>query len=61
MANLNIKVLSKIMGAEITGVDLSNKIDKKITDEILKAITNHLVVCIRDQNLNPKQLVNVSK
>ena len=61
MANLNIKVLSKIMGAEITGVDLSNKIDKKITDKILKAITNHLVVCIRDQNLNPKQLVNVSK
>ena len=40
MANLNIKVLSKIMGAEITGVDLSNKIDKKITDKILKAITN---------------------
>ena len=61
MGKLNITPLSKTMGAEITGVNLSKTIDEKTKNYILKALSDHLIICIRNQDLNPKQLVAVTK
>ena len=61
MVEFKIKPLSDLMGAEITGLDLSNPISEKIRDKLLKAITHHLVVCIKNQKLSPTKLVDVSK
>jgi taurine dioxygenase len=58
---ININPLSAVMGAEITGVNLSSTIDKKIKNLLLKAITDFSVICVRGQNLKPKDLVNISK
>ena len=61
MGKLNITPLCKTMGAEITGVNLSKTIDEKTKNYILKALSDHLIICIRNQDLNPKQLVAVTK
>ena len=61
MVEFKIKPLSDLMGAEITGLDLSNPISEKTRDKLLKAITHHLVVCIKNQKLSPSKLVDVSK
>lgn len=61
MVEFKIKPLSDLMGAEITGLDLSNPISEKTRDKLLKAITHHLVVCIKNQKLSPTKLVDVSK
>jgi len=61
MVEFKIKPLSDLMGAEITGLNLSNPISKKTRDKLLKAITHHLVVCIKNQKLSPSKLVDVSK
>ena len=49
------------MGAEISGIDLRQKIDKGTTDKLLNAIKDHLVICIKNQKLNPTELANVSR
>ncbi len=61
MVEFKVKPLSNLMGAQITGIDLRNKISKETKAELLKAITNHLVVCIKDQKLSPSKLANVSR
>ncbi len=61
MVEFKIKPLSKLMGAQITGIDLRNKISKETKAELLKAITNHLVVCIKDQKLSPSKLADISR
>ena len=52
MAEFKIKPLSVLMGAEITGVDLRGKIQKEVKEKLLKAISDHLVICIKGQKLN---------
>ena len=61
MVEFKIKPLSDLMGAEIIGLDLSNPISEKTRDKLLKAITYHLVICIKNQKLSPSKLVDVSK
>ena len=61
MNKLKITPLSKIMGAEISGIDLRHKIENSIMNQIIQAISDYLVICIKNQKLTPKQLVEVSK
>ena len=61
MVEFKVKPLSKLMGAEITGIDLRNKISKETKADLLKAITDHLVVCIKYQKLSPSKLADVSR
>ena len=61
MVEFKVKPLSNLMGAQITGIDLRNNISKETKAELLKAITNHLVVCIKDQKLSPSKLADVSR
>ena len=61
MVEFKVKPLSNLMGAQITGIDLRNKISKETKAELLKVITNHLVVCIKGQKLSPSKLADVSR
>ena len=61
MVEFKVKPLSNLMGAQITGIELRNKISKETKAELLKAITNHLLVCIKGQKLSPSKLADVSR
>ena len=61
MAEFKIKPLSALMGAEITGVDLRGQIQKEVKEKLLKAISDHLVICIKGQKLNPSELTKISR
>ena len=43
------------LGAEISGVDLSQDLPDEVVDEIRAALLDHLVVFFRDQSLTPQR------
>ena len=49
-----------ILGAEISGLDLSSDLTDSETLEIKNLLTKNLVLIIKDQNLPPKDLVKIS-
>ena len=49
-----------ILGAEISGLDLSSDLTDSETLEIKNLLTENLVLIIKDQNLPPKDLVKIS-
>ena len=55
--NIEIKPLTKVIGAEIHGVDLSKPLDDESFDVIHGALLEHLVVFFRGQELTPDQHV----
>ena len=61
MKEFKITPLSDLMGAEISGVDLRQKTDKITRDKLLNAVKKYLVVCIKNQDLNPTELADVSR
>ena len=52
---IRVKRLTPLIGAEISGVDLSDPLGNQAFDEIHRALMEHLVVFFRDQNLTPEQ------
>lgn len=48
------------LGAEIHGVDLSQPLSDGIFKRILELFHEHQVICFRDQNMGPEQLVAFS-
>ena len=61
MKEFKLIPLSDLMGAEISGIDLRHKIDKITRDKLLNAVKKYLVVCIKNQDLNPTELADVSR
>ena len=61
MKEFKLTPLSDLMGAEISGIDLRYKIDKITRDKLLNAVKKYLVVCIKNQDLNPTELADVSR
>ena len=53
---IKIVPLTPTIGAEITGVDLSQPLDDAVRQEIQDALLNHLVVFFRGQTLSPEGL-----
>src|SRR5262245_5842597 len=51
--HIGVQPISGALGAEITGVDLAEKISDETFDEIRRAFLEHLVICFRDQRLTP--------
>jgi taurine dioxygenase len=49
--------LSNSLGVEVTGIDLSEAVDHRVAAELEKALVNHLVMVVRDQQLTPPQLM----
>ena len=46
---MKITPLSNVMGAEVSGVDLSKPLSASERDELYQAFLNHLLLCVRDQ------------
>ena len=55
---LNLSILCKHLGAEITDVDVRNIGDEVSLDAIKAALHKHLLLCFREQQLSPDELVN---
>lgn len=61
MAKLKIKKLADALGAEISGLDVSQPISKDDLGEIMVAWQEHLVLRFRGQELTDPQLLEVSR
>jgi taurine dioxygenase len=53
--------ISGSLGAEITGVDLSQPIDDLVLAEIRAALLENLVIFFRDQNMTPATLLDFAR
>lgn len=54
---VSITPLSENIGVEVTGVDFSQPLPAAELAEIKQALLDHLVMVVRDQSLDPKQLL----
>lgn len=54
---LSVNSLSDSIGAEVNGADLSQPVSDDELDMIKQALIDHLVIVVRDQKLNPPQLL----
>ena len=55
--SLFVAPLSKVLGAKITGVDLSKPVAPTDVAAIERALTDHLVIVVREQSLKPTELL----
>ena len=55
--SLTITPFSAPLGAEITGIDLREPLDKKTANRIYAAWLDHVVLCFRDQELSKDEQV----
>ena len=53
--HFEVQKIAGSMGADITGLDLSQEVTDEILSEIRAALLDNLVICIRDQNITPEQ------
>ncbi len=60
-ARIAVRAASGALGAEITGVDLSQPLDDGTFAEIRRAFLENLVVFFRDQQLDPKRHLEFTK
>lgn len=56
-SQLSVRPLTGFLGAEVSGVDLTNELDEQAIDDIRNAWLEHLVLFFRDQALTPSQHV----
>jgi taurine dioxygenase len=54
---IKVTPLAGALGAEISGVDLSQDLGNQVLDEIHRAFLDHLAIFFRDQTLTPRQQV----
>ncbi len=50
--------LSDALGIEVTGIDLSAPADSGVVEALEVALVEHLIMVVRDQDLNPAQLLD---
>ena len=53
-ASITVKPLTRALGAEIGGIDLTGPLDSDTLDAIYDALIEHLVIFFRDQPLEPE-------
>lgn len=53
--SIEVRPVSGVIGAEITGVDLSRPLDDSTVDDLRRALLEHLVIFFRDQHLSDEQ------
>ncbi len=59
-AAFDLRPLSPTLGAEVTGLDLSQPLDPATTDALAAALDTHLVLAFRGQSLGDADLVRFS-
>ena len=52
---MEIEQQSELMGATVTGIDLSNSMDDEACQSLNTALLAHHILCIREQNLSPQE------
>ena len=58
---MQIDPLSDVLGAAVTGVDLGVLAGPDISASLENALTEHLMLCIRDQVLEPQAFAQASR
>jgi len=58
---ISVNPISGALGAEISGVDLAQKIDDEAIGEIRQALRDNQVIFFRDQHLTPDQHLNFGR
>jgi len=59
--SFQIKPLSKLFGAEVSGLDLRQIPDPETVDSVYKAFVESAVIVFRDQHLEPAEFVDAAK
>ncbi|ANN77875.1 TauD/TfdA dioxygenase family protein [Bordetella flabilis] len=49
------------LGAELSGIDLTRKLDASQAAEVRQALLDHQVIFLRDQNLTPQQFLDFAR
>ena len=52
------RLLTEHTGIEVTGVDLTGSVSDGLRSDLIDAFHRHLVLVIRDQNLDPQQMLD---
>lgn len=60
-AELDIRPLSPIIGAEIHGLDLSHPLGERVTADVRRALNSHHVLFFRDQELTPDEQADFAR
>jgi taurine dioxygenase len=60
-SRLEIRPVAAALGAEITGVDLSNRLNEASVQALRQALLDHNVIFFRDQELAPPQLLALAR
>jgi taurine dioxygenase len=58
--SLDVRPIAGTLGAEVRGLDLSQKFDAQGAGAILNALHDHKVIFFRDQTLTPEQQIDFS-
>jgi|TARA_A100001037_G_scaffold302580_2_gene334519 taurine dioxygenase len=58
---MEVNPLGGVLGAEVCGIDLRRQVSDDLKAALIKEISDYQVICIRDQNLTPRQLVSASR
>ena len=59
--NFTVKPLTNVLGAEVTGIDLSRQLDPETKRALYDAWIEHAVLVIRDQKLTPPQFADAAR
>jgi len=58
---MQIKPISPVLGAEISGLDISKPLDDKSVAALHQALAKHCILVLRNQTLTPEQQIKFSR
>jgi taurine dioxygenase len=58
---MKIRKIAGALGAEISGIDLTKKLDASGATEVRQALLDHQVIFLREQNLTPQQFLDFAR
>jgi len=58
---LTVTPVAGAIGAELSGIDLNDRLDDDLVGNIRRALLDHLVIFFRDQNLTPARFREVAR
>jgi taurine dioxygenase len=60
MSNVQVAPLHQVLGAEVSGIDLSRPVDGATREELTRALAEHLALVFHDQTLTPEQYLRAA-
>jgi taurine dioxygenase len=59
--DMKSRKIAGALGAELSGIDLTKKLDASQAAEVRQALLDHQVIFLRDQNLTPQQFLDFAR